>query len=85
MTRTGRMTRTGARPGQLALLLGRALRLPADEDGSYDLERVELIPVVVDLSPRQAEWMGVEPPEHEGCPGCLLFGCCARHDGEGRG
>lgn len=65
---------------QLALLLGRTLRLPADIDGSYHDTRVEFTPVTVSLSPRQAEWMGVEGPRNPGCPGCVLFGCCAQHD-----
>lgn len=68
---------------QLDLLFGRALRLPPDEDGSYDVERVELVPVTVDLSPAQATWMGVEPPKVADCFGCVLFGSnCARHGGE---
>lgn len=68
---------------QLDLLFGRVLRLPPDEDGSYDVERVELVPVTVDLSPAQSAWMGVESPKVASCPGCILFGCCAIHDMEG--
>lgn len=65
---------------QLELLLGRTVTLPADADGSYTDTDVEFIPVTVDLSPNQARWMGVETPRYDGCPGCLLFGCCAAHD-----
>jgi len=57
---------------QLPLLLGRPLRMPADDDGSYDDE------VDVYLSPRQATWMGGDPAAT--CPGCCLFeGGCALH------
>lgn len=66
----------------LDLLFGRVLRLPADTDASYDEELVEFVPVTVDLSPAQARWMGVDPPKVATCPGCVLFGCCAAHDGE---
>lgn len=65
---------------QLGLFLGRTLRLPADEDASFDVERIEFIPVTVDLSPRQAAWMGTGDPAAT-CPGCVLFeGGCALHD-----
>lgn len=65
---------------QLDLAYGRTLTLPTDEDGSYDDQAIELRAVVVDLSPEQSRWMGVDPPRVAGCPGCLLFGCCALHD-----
>ena len=65
---------------QLGLLFGRTLRLPADDDGTYDHERVELRAVTVDLSPAQSTWMGLNEPARPGCPGCLLFGRCALHD-----
>lgn len=76
---------------QLELLFGRVLTLPDGEEIVEDLEhvrrnvfaartRVELVPVVVDLSPAQSRWMGRDAPAHPGCPGCLLFGCCALHD-----
>lgn len=65
---------------QLALLLGRPLRMPADDDGSYDDEAVTFTTVDVYLSPRQAQWMGVTDPRVPQCPGCVLFGCCALHD-----
>lgn len=65
---------------QLDLLFGRVLRLPADADGSFDAEFVDLVPVVVDLSPAQSTWMGLDEPARPGCPGCLLFGRCALHD-----
>ena len=67
---------------QLDLLFGRVLRLPADADGSFDEELVELVPVVVDLSPAQSTWMGDGDPAAT-CPGCVLFkGGCALHDVE---
>ena len=61
---------------QLPLLLGRPLRMPADDDGSYDDE------VDVYLSPRQATWIGLDAPTVPQCPGCVLFGCCAVHDSD---
>ena len=65
---------------QLSLLLGRPLALPADADATYTIDQVEIRAVTVWLSPRQAEWMGVEEAENPGCPGRLIFGCCALHD-----
>jgi len=65
---------------QLALLLGRPLRMPADDDGSYDHEAVTFTTVDVYLSPKQATWIGLDAPAHPECPGCVLFGCCALHD-----
>ena len=46
---------------QLALLLGRPLRMPADDDGSYDHEAVTFTTVDVYLSPRQATLDGRRP------------------------
>ena len=63
---------------QLPLLLGRPLRMPADDDGSYDHEAVTFTTVDVYLSPKQATWMGGDPAAT--CPGCCLFeGGCALH------
>lgn len=60
----------------LSLPFGRCIWLPDadDETGSH----------WCDLSPRQAQWMGVREPARRDCPGCILFGECARH-GEARG
>lgn len=66
---------------QLALLLGRPLRMSADEDGNYDDEATVYEQVDVYLSPRQATWMGGDPAVPQ-CPGCVLFGCCAVHDSD---
>lgn len=59
----------------LPLPLGLTLWLPDadDETGSH----------WCDLSPRQAQWMGVAEPARRDCPGCILFGECARHGGPG--
>ncbi len=65
---------------QLALLLGRPLRMPADDDGSYDNEATVYEQIDVYLSPRQATWIGLDAPTVPQCPGCVLFGCCALHD-----
>lgn len=57
-----------------ALLLGRPLRMPADDDD----EAVTFTTVDVYLSPKQATWMGGDPAAT--CPGCCLFeGGCALH------
>lgn len=47
---------------QLAILFGRTVTLPADDDGSYTLEDTDRIAVVADMSPAQSLWMGREPP-----------------------
>lgn len=33
----------------------------------------------IELSERQATWIGLEPAAHPDCDGCVLFGCCVRH------
>ena len=75
---------------QLDLLFGRLVTLPDGElfDGRpIDLEHYDAtegaitrIPELVELTPNQARWMGVEVPSRPGCPGCVLFGTCAMHD-----
>jgi len=78
---------------QLQLLFGRVLTLHDGEEIVEELTHargntfvarthVEFIPVVVDLSPAQSRWLGRDAPAHTGCPGCVLFGCCAAHDTE---
>lgn len=74
---------------QLALAMGRSIVMPDGErldpspiDPECDSEfgTVTIEPVIIDLSPAQAQWMGVEPPANPTCPGCVLFGLCAAHD-----
>ena len=77
-------------PAQLDLLFARWLRTPDGEllDGrpfdleTYDPEQGSITrrDELVQLSPRQALWIGVEVPTRPDCPGCVLFGTCARHD-----
>lgn len=36
----------------------------------------------IELSAKQAKWMGAKPPFDPSCPGCVLFGCCVPHSSE---